>query len=92
MARKEPLHRRRIAKALQTKYGWLVTTTVAGSVLVRPKRGMPEPTFIADARAAVEELRYKPDVKWWTDSASARWVRVQMPETLTQAGRGARDV
>jgi hypothetical protein len=92
MAQREPLDRRRISKALQTEYGWLVRTTVDGSVFVRPKRGIAQAAFIAEVRAAVERLNYTPDVKWWTDSASARWVRVQTPETLSQAGRGAHNV
>lgn len=90
-SRKEPLHRRRISKELQAAHDWVVRTTVDGSVMVRPKRGVPAPTFIAEVRAAVEVLGYVPDVKWWTDSASTRWVRVHTAETLSQSGRGAHD-
>ena len=86
---KDPLHRRRISKALQAIGKWVVKTNVDGNVLVRPKRGLPEPDFITQVRSEVEKLGYKPDVKWWTDPAGTRWVRVHTPETLDQIGRGA---
>jgi hypothetical protein len=87
---KSPLHRRRIRDTLVREKGWRVVSHVDGTIDVRPGSFDNSPIGFGErVRKAVQELGYSPRLVSFSDAEGREHVRLDTPETLGQAGRGA---